>query len=126
MCPNSGGAGTCDAQTKCFYVKNMSEQATSLYAACRANPSCKGDDGCVREAGIAIGGAAATKYETDCVAKAQSCNSVVDGDLCGASLYAYKGDKAAVEACLAKPCAEVSTCIKATLLFTEFAKCKTL
>jgi hypothetical protein len=124
MCPNGGAAPECTAERKCFYAKNMTEQATALYAACRANPSCKGDDGCIREAGLALGGAEASKYETDCAAKATACTGMLSDDLCTGGLYAYKGDKAAVAACLAKPCAEVESCIDSTELLKALTACK--
>ena len=66
-CP--GGALECSAEAKCIYGRVMLPAAASAWVACRSAPSCKKDDECVAAAGTAVGGAAADKYGTDCLAR---------------------------------------------------------
>jgi hypothetical protein len=112
---NDGSTLSCDAEGKCLYGNLMTATAASTYNACYSAPSCKSDDTCARNAGLASGGAAATAYESDCVAKMMACSISGKGELCSGTVYAYTGVGEAFAACLSKACNEIDACFDAAL-----------
>jgi hypothetical protein len=121
-CP--GGALPCDDDVKCIYGKVMLPEAAKSFAACRGAPSCKGDDLCVDEAGKSVGGAAASKYTTDCLARHTACSNGFKDDLCAPALFAYPNAGAGAQACLTKDCAQIESCIESLQAIKDIAACK--
>jgi hypothetical protein len=109
---------------KCIYGKLMLPAAASVYAACRAAPSCKSDDNCVAEAGKSVGGAAADKYTTDCLARLMACAGSFKDDNCTPGVFAYEGAGAGAQACMAKPCDQITACFADLAAVKAIAACK--
>jgi hypothetical protein len=120
----SGGAVACTADIKCIYGRLLLPAAAASYASCRSAPSCKSDDTCVAEAGRAVGGAAADKYTTDCMARLMACSNGFKDDWCSPAVFAYAGAGPAAQECLAKPCAEINTCMGTIPVVQQIAACK--
>lgn len=121
-CP--GGALPCEEDAKCIYGRLMLPAAAQSYATCRSAPSCKGDDRCVAEAGLAVGGAAATKYVQDCSARRTACNGGFADDYCAPAFFAFDGAGPGAQACLVKACGEIQACIMDLKALKDIAACK--
>ena len=121
-CP--GGALPCEADAKCIYGRLMLPAAAQSYAACRSAPSCKGDDRCVAEAGLAVGGNAATKYVQDCSARRTACNGGFADDFCDPAFFAFDGAGPGAQACLVEACGEIQACIEDLKALKDIAACK--
>jgi hypothetical protein len=121
-CPN--GAIPCDDGVKCIFGKVMLPAAATSFAACRAAPSCKGEDLCVVEAGAAVGGAAATQYTNDCVARRTGCANAFDGELCSPAVFAYPNAGPGAQGCLAQACDQIETCIENLQAIKDIQACK--
>lgn len=114
--------GPCTTQGKCIYGKLMKPEATTVYASCFGAPSCKTDDRCVSEAGLKVGGTAASDYSDACLKKVTECGTAFAADVCAAAAFAYPGIGEAVQACLPKSCADAKTCFAAA--YAPIASCK--
>jgi hypothetical protein len=86
-----------------------------IYVVCHGAPSCKSEDECLREAGLSVGGTAATEYESACKAKRTACPNSLDNDVCTAAAFAYTGLGSKAAACLTKSCAELPACFQAAV-----------
>lgn len=109
-CPNEE-ALPCDPEGKCIYGRAMLASAAAVYRQCIAAPSCKTDDLCIYEAAVSVGGTAATTYANDCQARRSACANSFSEEDCAPILFAFDSG-AAAQACLAKACDEVGTCIR--------------
>ena len=118
-CPGNT-PGPCGDSGKCLYGKLMSPAGQAVYNACFSSPSCKSDDKCVTEAGLSVGGAAASAYTTDCLAKQATCG--FQKDSCSPAAFAYAGFGEAAAACILKPCGEVVACF--TTAYAPLEVCK--
>jgi hypothetical protein len=121
-CPD--GALTCEEDAKCIYGRVMLPAAASAYASCRGAPSCKGDDECVANAGRAVGGAAADKYATDCLARLKACPDSFRDDYCTPGVFAYPGSGPGAVECIAKPCDQIFKCFDSLQAIKDIAACK--
>ncbi len=120
----SGGAIACTDDVKCIYGQVMLPDAAAAFASCRGAPSCKSDDACGDAAGWSVGGAAATQYTTDCVARRSACSNSFGDDYCGVILFAYPGAAAGAQACLAQPCNDIAACMSQLQAVKDIAACK--
>jgi hypothetical protein len=124
-CPNRPAPLSCDDSDKCYFVTNMTPEGTSAYAACRAAPSCKGEDLCIREAGLAVGGDAAKRWETACTDRRATCGrDAFDDDFCTAGLFAYRGNTAGIVKCLEESCDGIEKCFVQSDLLQALQRCK--
>jgi hypothetical protein len=114
-CNGGTASEPCREDAKCIYGRVMSRTAANAYFTCYSAPSCKSDDDCAGEAGIAAGGDAATKYMNDCIAKGKECPDSFHDDLCSPALFAYPDVRDAALACLAKSCSELEACFGAAI-----------
>lgn len=119
---SQGGDGVCEDAGKCLYGRLMKPEATAAYAECYGAPTCKSDDECVAVAGTKAGGSAATDYATACQSKRTACGATFSADFCGSGAFAYSGVGEAAKDCLAKPCADIKTCL--TDIYAPLETCK--
>jgi hypothetical protein len=95
-----------------------------LGAAHDGAPSCKGDDFCVAEAAKAVGGSAADKYTTDCIARRTACTNGFNDDYCSPAVFAYPTAGPGAQACLAQPCDQIKTCFESLQAIKDIQACK--
>ena len=112
----------CAPSGKCIYAKLMKPEATAAYADCFGAPRCMTDDRCVAEAGLKVGGAAASDFSSACLNKMNECGTAFTASSCVANAFAFAGVGEAVTACLGKSCAEAKDCF--TAAYAPLAACK--
>jgi hypothetical protein len=100
----------------------MKPEATAAYAECFGAPSCKTDDRCVSDAGLKVGGTAASDYTDKCLKKREECGTAFTADFCGTGAFAYPGVGEAAAACLPKACGEIKACFVAA--YSSIQACK--
>lgn len=120
----AGGAVPCGAVEKCVYGKVMLAEAASIYATCRGAPSCMSDDACVDQAGQSLGGAAVTKYLSDCSARRIACSNTFGDEYCSPSLFAYPGAGPGAQSCLGEECDKIDTCLLGLQALKDKAACE--
>jgi hypothetical protein len=111
----TGAPSDCSKQLACYQAAVRPEDQGNLLG-CLAERDCKTiDDKCVANA--------ASKYQSDgtvksyvdaCLAKRTSCSNAFSDDYCGYDYGLFVDSmRAAVKACLDKPCEEVKACVQA-------------